>query len=143
VAASYYFSVLLIKRTFIPICPKDQSLRPGRCPAHLLTNSIYAGVFAALDDQFIMDVAHNGTAPQRLHSVAENVPADALDDVFHELGPVAFQPLPLLGGPDAFVGHGFPTELILPDPGLHIGKSPAAGQFDEQHTALAERSGDC
>ena len=85
-----------------------------------------------------MDVAHNGTAPEGLHGIAKNIPGRSLDDIFHELGPITFQPLPLLGGSDAFIGHGFPTELILPDPGLHVGKPPPTGEFDEQHAALTE-----
>lgn len=87
-----------------------------------------------------MDVTHNGTVPESLHSVTENIPGRSPDDVFHELGPIAFQAFPILSGPDAFVGYGFPSELVFPDPGFHIGKTPAAGKFDEQHTALAREA---
>ena len=84
-----------------------------------------------------MDVSHNGAAPEGLHGVAKNVPGRSLDDIFHELGSVTFQALPLLGGPDAFIGYGFPAELVLPDSRLHVGKHPAAREFYEEHTALA------
>lgn len=85
-------------------------------------------------------MADDGTASQRLHGITENVPADALDDVFHELWSVAFQLFPFLGGSNAFIGDGFPAEAVLAYPGLYVRKSPPAGQFDEQHPALAKKA---
>ena len=87
-----------------------------------------------------MDVAYNSTVPQGLHGIAKNIPGRALDDVFYELRSIAFQALPFLCCTDALVGYGFPAELVLSDPGLHIGKPPPTGEFDEQHAALAEES---
>ena len=53
-----------------------------------------------------MDMADNGTASQRLHGIAEDVPADALNDVFHELRAVALQAFPFLRRADAFISDG-------------------------------------
>ncbi len=78
-----------------------------------------------------MDVTHNGTAPEGLHGITENIPGNSLDDVFHELWSVAFQPFPFLGSPNALIGHGFPAELIHSNPRLYVGKPPAAGKFDK------------
>ena len=93
-AAFLYFLVLLVKLTFIPIRPQHEPFCPWRGPAHLITDGVYTDVFLTFDDQFIMDVAHNGTAPEGLHGIAEDVPGRSLNDVFHELWSVAFQPLP-------------------------------------------------
>ena len=64
-----------------------------------------------------MDMADDGTTPQRLHSIAEDIPADALDDVLHELRAIAFEPFPLLRCADAFIGDRFPAEAVLAYPG--------------------------
>lgn len=79
-----------------------------------------------------MDMADNGTA--------EDVPADALDDVFHELRAIAFEPFPLLRCADAFIGDGFPAEAVLAYPGLYVRKPPSAGELDEQHAALIQEA---
>ena len=119
-------SIFLIKITFVAISPEQQSFGPGRCPAHLLTDGIDAGVFGTLDNQFIMDMADDSTTSQRLHGITEDVPAGALDDVFHELQAMAFEPFPLLRCANAFIGDRFPTEAVLAYPGLYVGKPPSA-----------------
>lgn len=93
-ALSTPISIFLIKFTFVSVCPEQQSFGPRRCTSHLLTDGIDTGIPAAFDDQFIMDMTDDGTAPQGLHGIAEDIPADALDDVFHELRAVALQPVP-------------------------------------------------
>ena len=73
------------------------------------------------------------------HGVAEDVPADCLDDVLYELRAVGFDSFPFLRGANAHVGHGFSAEAVLSGPGLHIGERPAGGKLDKEHTALAEK----
>lgn len=87
-----------------------------------------------------MDMADDGAASQRLHGIAEDVPADALDDVFHELRAIALEPFQLLRCADAFIGDGFPAKAVLAYPGLYIGKPPFAGELDEQHAALIQEA---
>ena len=62
--------------------------------------------------------------PQRPNSIAENIPADRLNNVFHELRAVAFNALPLLCCANALVSDGFAAELILADTGLDVSDSP-------------------
>ena len=50
--------------------------------------------------------------PEVFHSVAEDVPADGLDDIFHKFRPVGFDALPFLCGSYTFIGDAFPAELI-------------------------------
>lgn len=58
--------------------------------------------------------------PQRPHSIAENIPADRLNDVLHKLRTVAFNALPLLRCANALISDGLATELILADTGFDI-----------------------
>lgn len=83
-----------------------------------------------------MDMTTDSIIPQRSHSVAENIPADRLNDVFYEFRTVAFNALPLLRCANSLVSDGLAAELILADTGLDVGKPPAARQRDEQHSAL-------
>ena len=83
-----------------------------------------------------MDMRHNRAVPQRLHGIAQNVPADRLNDVLHEFRAVAFQTRPLLRGVCAHVGDGGAAELILPDAGLYVSQPPPGRQRDKQHTRL-------
>lgn len=74
--------------------------------------------------------------PEGLHGVAE----DVLNDVFHEFRPVGFDALPFLCGSYTFIGDGFPAELIDPDAGLYIGKSPTRGELNKEHSALIKEA---
>ena len=58
--------------------------------------------------------------PQRSHSIAENIPADRLNDILHELRTVAFDALPFLRCTNALISDGFAAELILTDTGLDV-----------------------
>ena len=93
----------------------------------------------ALNDQLIMDVSADEAVGEGPHGVAEDVPADGLDDVLDELRTVGFDSFPFLCGADAHVGDGFSAEAILSDPGLHISQLSAGGKLDEEHAALAEK----
>lgn len=138
--AACFFLVFLIKITFISVRPEQQPFSPRRRPTHLLTDGVNADIPVAFDDKFIMDMANNITASQRLHGIAEDVPADGLDDVLHELRAIAFEPFPLLCCADAFIGDGFPAEAVLAYPGLYVGKPPSAGELYEQHAALIQEA---
>ena len=78
----------------------------------------------------------NPIIPQRSHSIAENIPADRLNDVLHEFRTIAFNALPLLRCANALISDGFTAELILTDTGLDVGNPSAARQRDKQHSAL-------
>lgn len=85
-----------------------------------------------------MDVPDDETVTECLHGVAEDIPADGLHDILHELRTVGFYAFPFLGGAYPFIGDGFSAELVLAHPGLHIGEKPAGWKPDEEHTALVE-----
>lgn len=87
-----------------------------------------------------MNVSDDEAMPESFHSAAENVPADGLDDIFHEFRPVGFDALPFLCGSYTFIGDGFSAELIDPDAGLYVRKPPAGGKLDEEHSALIKES---
>ena len=48
------------------------------------------------DDQLIVDVTDDEAVPKSLHGVTEDVAADGLDDVLHELRTVGFDAFPFL-----------------------------------------------
>ena len=58
-----------------------------------------------------MDVSDNLHVPQRLHGIAEDVAADGLRDILHELRTVALYPLPFLCGTNALIGNGL-TDIV-------------------------------
>ena len=84
-----------------------------------------------------MNVHDNGAAAECLHGIAENITADRLNDVFHELGTVAVEPLPFLRAADTFIGDTVTAEFVRADLGLYIGKLSAGWERNEQHPALA------
>lgn len=94
-------------------------------------------MWVGLDDQLIVDMHHDGAAPECSHGIAEDVTGCGLYDVLHELGAVGIQPFPLLRGADAFIGDAFAAELVRSHLGLHIGHLPPGWQGDEQHPAPA------
>lgn len=50
------------------------------------------------DDQIIMDVPDDEAISEDLHSIAENVVTDCLDDILHGLGGIGFNAFPFLCG---------------------------------------------
>jgi len=130
--------VLHIKFCLIPIGAELDPGQPGRGSAHLFADDLVIDVLAALNDQFIMYVSADEAVGEGSHGVAEDVPADRLDDVLDELRAVGFDSLPFLRRSDAHVGDGFSAEAVLSDPRLHIGQHPAGGELDEEHSTLAE-----
>lgn len=107
---------------------------PGIC--HLFADSFQVNAGAAFNDQLIVDMSDDEAVPEGFHSVAEDVPADGLNDIFHKFRPVGFAALPFLCGSHSFISDGFPAELIDPDPGLDIRQPPVGGKLDEEHSAL-------
>ena len=87
-----------------------------------------------------MDVRHDGTAGECPHGVAQDIPADRLHDVLHQLAAEGFQPLPFLRAAHAHVGDGLPAKTVLADPRPHIGKPPAGRERDEHHAALVNEA---
>ena len=65
-----------------------------------------------------MDVADDAVVGQRPHGVAEDVAADPLGDVLHELRPVALNAGPVLRAAHAHVCHALPAETVSADLGL-------------------------
>lgn len=129
-----FFLLLLIEPTLIPISPQLYPWQPGRCPAHLLTNGVQGYAGTAVYDQFIMDVPDYAAVGQRPHGVGQDVPADGLYDVFHELRTVAFDAAPLLLRVNTHIGDGFAAEPVHADAGFDIGQPPAGRKCDEQHS---------
>ena len=67
-----------------------------------------------------MDMTDDETVFEGLHGIAENVAADGLDDILHELRTVGFNAFPFLCRADAFIGDGFTAEPVLTDTGFYI-----------------------
>ena len=78
-------SVFFIEIAFVPISTKDEPTRPGRRPAHLLTDSGQRHARVGFDDQFIVYVRNDAAALKCAHGIAEDIPADPLDDVLDKL----------------------------------------------------------
>ena len=115
-------SVLFVKIGLVAVGAEQDVRHPVRGSAHLFTDHFQANIGAAFDDQFIMDVTDDKAVPQSFHGVAEDVAANGLDDVLHELRTVGFDAFPFLCGADSFIGDGFAAVLIFADTGLHIGE---------------------
>ena len=131
----HYISVLFIKHTFVPIGTERKPLCPWRSSSHHIADLRYLRIYRALDDKFIMNMTANPIIPQRPHSIAENIPADRLNDVFYEFRTVAFDAFPFFSGTDAFIGYGFTAKSIFSDTRLDVAKSSTGREFDEEHPA--------
>ena len=60
-------------------------------------------------------MGHNSAAPQRLHGVAKNVPANRLNNILAKFRPIAFQSFPFFRAADAHVRNRIAAELIGAD----------------------------
>lgn len=85
-----------------------------------------------------MNVSDNKAVAESLHSIAENIAADGLHDVLHELRTVGFGAFPFLRRSDTFIGNGFAAELILTNAGFHIREPATGGKLDKEHSTLVE-----
>lgn len=111
---------------------------PVRGSAHLFTDDFPVNSGITFDDQFIMDVSDDEAVPEGLHSIAEDVAADGLDDILHELRSVGFDAFPLLSRAYTFIGDGFSTELVCADPRLHICKPASRRKLYEEHSTFVK-----
>ena len=118
-------SVFFIKTGFVAVGAEKDVRHPVRRSAHLLANHTQVNVRAAFDDQFIMNVTDDKAVPESLHGVTEDVAADGLNDVLHELRTVGFDAFPFLCGSDSFIGDGFAAILVFSDTGFHVGEQSA------------------
>ena len=91
-------SVFFVKHGLVAVCSEQDVRHPFRGSSHLLTDDFQVNVWAAFDDQLIMDMSDDETMPESFHGVAENVAADCLDDVLYELRTVGFDAFPFLCG---------------------------------------------
>ena len=123
--AAIFMSVLFIKNGLVPVGAEQDVRHPVRRSAHLLTDHIQVSIKAAFDDQLIVNVTDDEAVPESLHGVAEDVAADGLDDILHELWTVGFDTFPLLCGADSFIGYRFATILVFSDTGLNVGEQAA------------------
>lgn len=118
-------SVFFIKIGLVAVGAEQDVRHPVRGPAHLLANRIQVNIWAAFDDQLIMDVPDDEAVPEGFHGIAEDVAADGLDDVLHKLWTIGFDALPFLRRSNTFVGDGLTAILIFSDSGLHVGEQAA------------------
>ena len=117
--------VFLVKECLITISPKKDIRHPVRGSSHLLTDYIQVNAGAAFYYQFIVDVSDDKTMREDPHSIAEDVPADRLNDILNKFRTIGFDALPVLGGTDTFIGNRFTAEFVFLDLRLHIGEKPA------------------
>lgn len=120
-----FLSVFFIKNGLVAVSTEQDVRHPVRGSAHLLADRIQVNIWVAFDNQFIMDVPDDEAVPEGFHGVAENVAADCLDDVLHELRTVGFDAFSFLCGADSFVGDGFAAILVFSNARLYIGEQAA------------------
>ena len=60
-----------------------------------------------------MDMANDKAMGESTHGITQNITADCLHDVLHELGTVTFDAFPFFICTNTFIGYGFSTKLIL------------------------------
>lgn len=94
--AAFFMSVFFIKAGLITISTEQDVRHPVRRSAHLLTDHIQVNIWAAFDNQLIMNVTDDEAVPESFHGVAKDVAADGLDDILHELRTVGFDAFPFL-----------------------------------------------
>ena len=89
-------SVFFIKIGFVAVGAEQDIRHPVRRSAHLLADYIQVNLRTAFDNQLIMNMTDDETVPESLYGIAEDVAADGLDDILHELRTVGFDAFPLL-----------------------------------------------
>lgn len=129
-------SVFFVKFGLVAVCAEQNIRHPVGRPSHLFTDDFQVNSGIAFDDKFIVDVSDDKAVAKSFHSIAEDVAADSLDDVFHEFRPVGFNAFPLLRRANTFIGDGFSAELIGTNSGFHVGKSASGRKLDEKHSAF-------
>ncbi len=97
-------SVFFVKHGLIAVSAEQDVRHPFRGSSLLLTDDLQVNAGVAFDDQFIMDVPNDEAVPECFHGIAEDITADCLDDVLHELRTVGFDTLPFPCGSYTFIG---------------------------------------
>ena len=118
-------SVFFIKIGLIAVGTEQDVRHPVRRSAHLLADRIQVNVRTAFDNQLIMNMTDDKAVPECFHGVTEDVTADGLNNVLHELRTVGFDAFPFLCGFDSFVGDGFAAILVFSDTGFLVGEQSA------------------
>ena len=118
-------SVFFIKAGLVAVGTEQNVRHPVWRSAHLLTDHIQVNIRVALDYQLIMNMTDDEAVPERFHGVTEDVPADGLDDVLHELRTVGFDTFPLFCRANSFIGYRFAAILVFSDAWLHVGEQAA------------------
>lgn len=93
--------------------------------AHDGADAFHGDILTAFYDEFVMDMADNLAEGEVLHSEAEEILRDCLDNVFHEFGTVGFDAFPFFICAGSFVGDGFPTETVFSHSGFDVGEQAA------------------
>ena len=123
--AAIFMSVFFIKTCLVAVGAEQDVRHPVRRSSHLFADDIQINSRAAFDDKLIMNVTDDEAVPESLHGVAEDVAADGLDDILHELWTVGFDTFPLFCGTDSFIGYRFAAILVFSDAWLHVGEQAA------------------
>jgi len=118
-------SVFFIKIGLVAVGAEQDVWHPVRRSAHLLTDYIQVNISVAFDDQLIMNVTDDEAVPESFHGIAEDVAADGLDDILHELRTIGFDTFPFLCGSNTFVGDGLSAILVYSDARFHVREQAA------------------
>ena len=90
------FLIFLVKFCFVSVGAKLDPGEPGRRSTHLFADGFYIYIAAAFDDQLIVNMSADEAMGECTHGIAEDVPADCLDDVLYEFRTVRFDAFPFL-----------------------------------------------
>ena len=96
-------SVFFVKIGLVAVGTEQDVRHPVRRSAHLFADGFQIDTGIAFDDQFIMDMPDDKAVAEGLHGIAEDVAADGLDDVLHELRTVGFDAFPFLCGTNTLI----------------------------------------
>ena len=92
--AAVFMSVFAIKICFVVVgAEQDICIQFGYLPICSQTTFRSTGAFY---DRFIMDVFNDEAMPENFHSIAEDVAADGLNDIFYEFQFVGSNAFPFL-----------------------------------------------
>jgi hypothetical protein len=128
--------IFLIIIAFISIGPKNQTGCPGWNQYHLFTDIFKRQFLIRLYDNFVMYMRNNTEISKSTHCIHKNIPACCLNDIFHELGAVAFEPFPFFRAANSLICNGFAAEDFFSDSRLDVGKTSAGGQGYKEKDAL-------
>ena len=85
--------VLAILICLVAVGVEQDVRHPVRRSSHLFADDIQINSRVAFDDKLIMNVTDDEAVQESFHGVTEDVTADGLDDVLHELRTIGFDAL--------------------------------------------------